>query len=54
MVTPKRLPVGIPTFRDIITGGDLYVDKTRLIYELIRNPKGIYFLACPVVLAKVC
>ncbi|MFZ4660020.1 MAG: AAA family ATPase [Caldilineaceae bacterium] len=47
MATPKLLPVGIPTFRDIINGGYLYVDKTPLIYELIRNPKGIYFLARP-------
>ncbi|MCE7985288.1 MAG: hypothetical protein DYG89_29290 [Caldilinea sp. CFX5] len=23
------------------------IDKPRLIYELIRNPKGIYFLARP-------
>lgn len=44
MTTSKPLPVGIPTFRDVINGGYLYVNKTRLIYELIRNPKGIYFL----------
>ncbi|MFN8493175.1 MAG: AAA family ATPase [Caldilineaceae bacterium] len=43
----KPLPVGLQTFRDLIGGGFLYVDKTTLIYELIRNPKGVYFLARP-------
>lgn len=43
----KPLPVGPHTLRDLIQGGYLYVDKTRLIYELIRNSKGIYFLARP-------
>ncbi len=43
----KPLPVGIQTFRDIIQGGFLYVDKTPWIYELIRYPKGVYFLSRP-------
>lgn len=43
----KPLPVGIQTFSDIIEGGYLYVDKTPLIYELIRYPKGTYFLSRP-------
>ena len=43
----KPLPVGIQTFRDIIDGGFLYIDKTRSIYELIRYPKGVYFLSRP-------
>ena len=43
----KPLPVGIQTFRKIIHGGYLYVDKTRNIYELIRNPTGAYFLSRP-------
>lgn len=43
----KPLPVGIQTFRDIINGGFLYVDKTRYIYELIRHSKGVYFLSRP-------
>jgi hypothetical protein len=47
MKTLKPLPTGFHTFRDIINGGFLYVDKTRLIYELIRSPKGVYFLARP-------
>jgi hypothetical protein len=43
----KPLPVGIQTFSDIIEGGFLYVDKTRWIYELVRYPKGVYFLSRP-------
>ncbi len=34
-------------FRDLIESGYLYVDKTPTIYELIRYPKGIYFLSRP-------
>jgi len=43
----KPLPIGIQTFRKIVEGGYLYVDKTRWIYDLIRNPSGVYFLARP-------
>jgi hypothetical protein len=43
----KPLPIGIQTFRDIIQGGFLYVDKTRWLYEVIRYPKGVYFLSRP-------
>lgn len=43
----KLLPIGIQSFRKLIEGGYLYVDKTRWIYELIRNPSGVYFLARP-------
>ena len=43
----KPLPIGIQTFRDIVNGRYLYVDKTKWIYELIRYPKGAYFLSRP-------
>ncbi len=44
----KPLPVGTPTFfGDMIEGRYLYVDKTRDIYELVRYPKGVYFLSRP-------
>ena len=43
----KPLPVGIQTFGDIVNNGFLYVDKTRLIYEMVRYPKGVYFLSRP-------
>ena len=35
------------TFRNIIEGGFLYVDKTRYLYELVRHPTGTYFVARP-------
>ncbi len=43
----KPLPIGIQTFRDLIDGNYLYIDKTRNIYELIKNTKGAYFLSRP-------
>ena len=44
---PKPVQASSYTFRDIIEGGYVYVDKTRYIYELIRYSKGIYFLSRP-------
>jgi hypothetical protein len=43
----KPLPVSTATFKDIIEGGFIYVDKTQYIYELLRYPKGAYFLSRP-------
>ena len=43
----KPLYVGPYTFRDMIEGGYLYVDKTKWIYELVKYPKGVYFLSRP-------
>ena len=43
----KPLPIGIQTFRDLIEGNYLYIDKTRSIYGLIKNSKGAYFLSRP-------
>ena len=43
----KRLPVGIQTFRDIVQNDYLYVDKTKKIFDLVNNPKGVYFLSRP-------
>ena len=43
----KPVQASSPTFRDIIEGGFLYVDKTRYLYDLVRYSKGIYFLARP-------
>jgi hypothetical protein len=43
----KPLPTSIQTFCDLINGGYLYIDKTKYLYELIRDPKGVYFLARP-------
>lgn len=43
----KPLQPSTSTFRDLIEGGFLYIDKTEYLYELVREPKGIYFLSRP-------
>jgi len=43
----KPLPTSTATFRDIIRGGYLYIDKTQYIYQLAHNTKGAYFLSRP-------
>lgn len=44
---PKFLPTSTSTFVDIINGGFLYIDKTKYVYELVRQPKGAWFLSRP-------
>lgn len=44
---PKPVQASSYTFRNLIEGGYVYVDKTRYIYELIRGTIGIYFLSRP-------
>ena len=39
-------PIGIQTFERIIQEGYVYVDKTALVYNLVRKG-GIYFLSRP-------
>jgi hypothetical protein len=41
-----KLPIGIQSFRDLRTEGYVYVDKTRLIYDLMNVAKFV-FLARP-------
>ena len=43
----KYLTTSVSTFKDIIENNYLYVDKTRYIYDLVKIPKGIYFLSRP-------
>ncbi|MCB1189545.1 MAG: ATP-binding protein [Leptospiraceae bacterium] len=43
----KPLPIGVQTFRKLINGGCIYVDKTKNIYDLIKDSFGIYFLSRP-------
>jgi len=38
----KRLPIGIQTFREIIEGGYVYIDKTKYVLELIENYKYVF------------
>jgi len=42
----KKLPLGIQSFRKIISGDYVYVDKTQYIYNLINNA-SYYFLSRP-------
>ena len=42
----KKLPIGIQSFRKIIDGGYVYVDKTKYIYDLM-NDASYYFLSRP-------
>ncbi|MEZ4709296.1 MAG: ATP-binding protein [Caldilineaceae bacterium] len=44
---PKPVQASTYTFRNLIEGGFLYVDKTRYLYELVHPASGIYFLARP-------
>jgi len=41
----KKLPIGVSTFENIIQSDALYVDKTKIIYELIEGaiPKRYFF-----------
>jgi hypothetical protein len=43
----KKLTTSIYTFEKIIEGAYLYVDKTEYIWNLIKDPYGIYFLSRP-------
>ncbi len=43
----KNLPLGIQTFKDIIDGNKLYIDKTKDIYELLVNQGKYFFLSRP-------
>lgn len=40
----KRFPIGVENFEALITGGYLYVDKTRYVHDLISSSK--YYLLC--------
>lgn len=42
----KNLPIGIQSFRELIEGGYVYVDKTELIHKLVKSGK-YYFLSRP-------
>ncbi len=41
-----KYPIGIQSFDQIIDGGYVYIDKTEMIYDLVKNGK-IYFLSRP-------
>ena len=41
-----KYPIGIQNFSEIIDGGYVYLDKTKILYDLVHNGK-IYFLNRP-------
>lgn len=41
-----KYPIGIQSFDQLIEGGFVYVDKTKLVYDLVQNGKT-YFLSRP-------
>lgn len=43
----KHLPTSTATFRKIIEGDLLYIDKTQFIYQIVSEPTGAYFLSRP-------
>ena len=42
----KELPLGIQSFREIVKGGYVYVDKTQYVYDILNGAK-YYFLSRP-------
>lgn len=47
-----KYPIGIQNFGEIVDGGYVYLDKTKLLYDLVHNGK-IYFLSRPRRFGKV-
>lgn len=43
----KKLPIGISTLERIIRDNTLYIDKTKIIYNLIQGGSKRYFLSRP-------
>ncbi|MEI6423549.1 MAG: AAA family ATPase, partial [Lentisphaerota bacterium] len=43
----KNLTTSVYTFEKLIEGGYSYIDKTGYIWNLIKEPYGIYFLSRP-------
>ncbi len=43
----KHLTTSLYTFEKLIEGNYLYVDKTEYIWNMVREPYGIYFLSRP-------
>lgn len=52
-MSSKIYPIGIQNFEKIRKDGYFYIDKTALIYKLVKTG-SYYFLVVPVVLEKVC
>ena len=48
----KPIPIGIEDFKEIIDKGSYYVDKTKMIQELLDNSAKVYLFTVPDVSAK--
>jgi len=46
VIVLKKLPLGVQTFGEIITGDYVYIDKTQYVYNLTNDAK-CYFLSRP-------
>ena len=46
MITSRKLPVGIQSFKDLREKRFLYVDKTEYLFQLVNSGK-VYFLSRP-------
>ena len=46
MIQLQNLPIGVQDFESLRTSGFLYVDKTELIYNMIKGGR-YYFLSRP-------
>ena len=43
----KPISTSISNFNNLISAGYLYVDKTDSIYNMVREPFGLYFFSRP-------
>ncbi|MBA3752170.1 AAA family ATPase [Candidatus Dependentiae bacterium] len=43
----KKIPTGTSSFENLITQDFIYVDKTKIIYDLINGRDSLYFLSRP-------
>ena len=50
----KIYPIGIQNFEKIRKGGYFYIDKTALIYQLVKTGSYYFSESSRAVLAKVC
>ncbi|EPF28345.1 AAA family ATPase [Treponema medium] len=46
MSFPRKLPIGVQSFKDLREKGFLYVDKTEYLFRLVNSSK-VYFLSRP-------
>ena len=51
-VIPKRCPIGIQTFEEIINKDYLYIDKTEYVYRMAYGASKYYFLKAPPTVRK--